>query len=168
MNKGDLRKNFGAIFPQKERLPSDFIDRVIPFLQGNVLSFIPLKNECDISSLNNFLWKEGRLLLPKIVKDQLEVCKVIELEPFKRSAWGTLTCHKGIPKTAVDVHTVIVPCLGVDLSFNRLGRGKGCYDRFLKSLDARIVRVCIVYKEQLSLALPTDPWDEKVDKIFVF
>jgi 5,10-methenyltetrahydrofolate synthetase len=168
MNKSGFRKKIRELIPHEPRLPEDFVERVSPFLIGNVLSYLPMEKECNIARLNKILWDEGRLFLPEIDGDQLRVIKVLDLEPFKESAWNTAICHKSIPKTANEIQTVLVPCLGVDLSFRRLGRGKGYYDRFLKQLDSKVGRISIVYKEQLCLSLPEDPWDEKVDTIIVF
>lgn len=135
---------------------------------GNVLSYLPLEKECNIAQLNKILLSQGRLFLPEIDGDQLQVVKVLDLEPLKESAWNTAICHSSIPKTVNEIQTVLVPCLGVDLSFRRLGRGKGYYDRFLKQLNPKVRRISIVYKEQVCLSLPEDAWDEKVDTIFVF
>ncbi|NDD98752.1 5-formyltetrahydrofolate cyclo-ligase [bacterium] len=168
MNKGEFRKKIRELFPHDPRLTEDFVERVSPFLMGNVLSYLPLEKECNIAQLNKILLSQGRLFLPEIDGDQLQVVKVLDLEPLKESAWNTAICHSSIPKTVNEIQTVLVPCLGVDLSFRRLGRGKGYYDRFLKQLNPKVRRISIVYKEQVCLSLPEDAWDEKVDTIFVF
>ena len=59
---------------------------------------------------------------------------------------------------------ILVPGLGFDNKFNRLGRGGGWYDKFLKSVKAgRIIGLC--FKEQVVDALPTAEFDIKVDQL---
>lgn len=55
----------------------------------------------------------------------------------------------------------IVPALSVDWDFNRIGYGKGYYDRFLRSF--RGVSLCPCYRELISEKLPCEDTDVKVD-----
>jgi 5-formyltetrahydrofolate cyclo-ligase len=38
----------------------------------------------------------------------------------------------------------------------------------MAKMDEQIARLSVIHKEQLVEALPTDPWDQKLDKVFVF
>jgi len=64
---------------------------------------------------------------------------------------------------------VIVPGLAFDRQKNRLGRGKGYYDRFLHGLKKDLARACtlvgICFSEQLYPALPFDQGDVPVDMV---
>jgi 5-formyltetrahydrofolate cyclo-ligase len=62
---------------------------------------------------------------------------------------------------AADV--VVVPALAVDRHGNRLGRGRGYYDRALVSVVAPIVAV--VYDEELLDDVPIDAHDHPVDAV---
>lgn len=57
----------------------------------------------------------------------------------------------------------ITPAIACDKSFNRLGFGKGCYDRFLAASD--VISVCLCYEELLLSELPAEIFDVKVDII---
>lgn len=70
------------------------------------------------------------------------------------------TCKKYIPK---ENDLVIVPCLSADRKGNRIGYGKGYYDRFLKDFNG--VSVCPCYDEMMTDTLPTDEYDIKIDII---
>lgn len=50
-----------------------------------------------------------------------------------------------------------------NVSYLRLGRGKGYYDRFLPQLSCPTVGLC--YPFRLLEALPTDPWDRPLDEL---
>lgn len=58
---------------------------------------------------------------------------------------------------------IIVPAVAYDRSGNRLGRGKGFYDRLLSSTKATTVGVA--YDFQLYDELPTEPHDIPVDMV---
>lgn len=62
---------------------------------------------------------------------------------------------------AVDLF--VVPALAFDREKNRLGFGKGCYDRLLA--DARGIKIGIGYDFQLVDTLPCDAHDIKMDCI---
>ncbi|MBR5203493.1 MAG: 5-formyltetrahydrofolate cyclo-ligase [Clostridia bacterium] len=70
------------------------------------------------------------------------------------------TCKKFIPK---DNDIIIVPALSVDENGNRIGYGKGYYDKFLKDFNG--VSICPCYEELMADTLPTDENDIKVNII---
>ena len=56
--------------------------------------------------------------------------------------------------------------LAFDEEGKRLGRGKGCYDRFLKKLPAKVCKIGLAFKFQLCDCLPFDSLrDVKVDLV---
>lgn len=66
--------------------------------------------------------------------------------------------EEGIPK-ANDL--IIVPGLAFDRTMNRLGRGKGYYDKYLTATKAVKMGVCFDF--QLLDSIPTDTHDVKMD-----
>lgn len=61
------------------------------------------------------------------------------------------------------VNLIIVPGVAFDRKMNRLGRGKGYYDKFLPQIKAPKVGICFDF--QLLDAIPTDDQDIKMDYI---
>lgn len=59
---------------------------------------------------------------------------------------------------------VLVPGVAFGRSGERLGRGAGWYDRALRELPEKTVRVGVTFDSQIAPegALPVDPWDERV------
>jgi 5,10-methenyltetrahydrofolate synthetase len=53
---------------------------------------------------------------------------------------------------------ILAPCLAVDLSGIRLGRGKGFYDSFFKIYPSA-TKIVVCYDFQIFKKLPKDPWD---------
>jgi 5-formyltetrahydrofolate cyclo-ligase len=70
--------------------------------------------------------------------------------------------------TGLDVDTdvlqlIIVPGVAFDKAGNRLGRGKGYYDRYLACEGFRAYTIGVCYACQLCDALPCGEYDRKVD-----
>jgi 5-formyltetrahydrofolate cyclo-ligase len=62
-----------------------------------------------------------------------------------------------------DAQVVLVPALAVDRDGNRLGRGRGYYDRALAPVTAPVVAV--VFDAELLAAVPVEPHDRRVDAV---
>jgi 5-formyltetrahydrofolate cyclo-ligase len=60
---------------------------------------------------------------------------------------------------------VFVPGVAFDRNGNRLGRGKGWYDRLLAGLDARVPRIALAYEFQLLEEVPVERGDLPVHTI---
>lgn len=90
----------------------------------------------------------------------LEHSKLNSFEELKQNKWGVLE-----PETLTafdsEIDLIIVPLLAADRSFNRLGYGKGFYDRFLHSSKA--IKVGLLFDEFLFDEIPVEDFDEKLD-----
>ncbi len=61
------------------------------------------------------------------------------------------------------VHGFLVPASGFDRSGNRLGKGKGFYDRLLA--DAKGIKIGVTVTALVVDKMPTQSWDVKMDLI---
>ena len=59
---------------------------------------------------------------------------------------------------------IIVPGVAFDPTGNRMGRGRGFYDRLLKSTP-NAIKVGVAYDFQMLDTLPVEPHDVKMDLI---
>ena len=64
-----------------------------------------------------------------------------------------------------NVDVVFVPAAAVDRDGNRLGWGKGFYDRFLATLDPATFVVAIVFEADIVADIPVEQHDISVDAI---
>jgi len=71
---------------------------------------------------------------------------------------------KGDAELLTEVDLMVIPALAVDLRGNRLGRGKGYYDRALGSITAKSV-VALVHDNELVDSVPTETHDAQVTAI---
>jgi membrane protease subunit (stomatin/prohibitin family) len=56
----------------------------------------------------------------------------------------------------------------LDLAGNRLGQGKGFYDRVLQqpeTLHKKVKRIAVVFDEEIKVSLAAEPHDQKVDAV---
>ncbi|XP_004700087.1 5-formyltetrahydrofolate cyclo-ligase isoform X2 [Echinops telfairi] len=64
---------------------------------------------------------------------------------------------------------IFMPGLGFDKRGNRLGRGKGYYDTYLKRClqqqEVKPYTMALAFKEQMCLQVPVDDNDMKVDEV---
>jgi 5-formyltetrahydrofolate cyclo-ligase len=68
------------------------------------------------------------------------------------------------PVALADVDIVLAPSLAVDLHGNRLGRGKGYFDRALRDVEPRRV-IAVVYDDELLPDVPVEAHDRPVGAV---
>ncbi len=78
----------------------------------------------------------------------------------------------GVPEPAVkkcmrlkDIELVIVPGLAFDKDGNRLGRGKGCYDRFLRRISPDVPAIGLAFDFQVLPVIPATMRDMRVKEV---
>lgn len=84
---------------------------------------------------------------------------------LKKGLYGILEPQRKwcIPKEAIDL--VVVPAVAFDIQGNRLGRGKGYYDHFLKSIYKTTPCIGLAFDFQILPSLPATKRDVKIDKV---
>ena len=71
----------------------------------------------------------------------------------------------GVPFPISLIDLVIVPGLGFDEDGNRLGRGRGFFDRFLAHPEFQGVACGMALEEQMTPGIPVDALDRRVDML---
>ena len=85
-------------------------------------------------------------------------------ESLKTGVFGILEPSEdceAVPESEIDL--IIVPGVAFDRQLNRMGRGKGYYDRLLSTLQAPKIGICFDF--QLQDTVPTESFDKKMDMI---
>ena len=120
--------------------------------------------------LNETLLEKQNLFLPKIIDNELKLFKIKDLQrDLTKHRFGFLEPKDTLEQVPIQViETILVPALSFDHTFNRIGYGKGYYDRLLiKALHTKSIG--LIYREQLSnIPLPTDLWDQSVKLLYIF
>lgn len=102
------------------------------------------------------------VLLPVIDGDTLLLKRYTSADEMSPCEYGILE-PAGEAFTKGDIDMLIIPGLAFDRRGNRLGRGKGYYDKLLSETAAVKVGVCFDF--QLFDEIPTEPHDESMDAV---
>lgn len=107
-------------------------------------------------------YRKKQLLLPVVQGDDLELRLYTGSKAVKAGPFGILEpAEKSPVEHTIDL--MIVPGVAFDRQKNRLGRGKGYYDRLLTSVTAPKLGICFSF--QLFDRIPVEPFDQKMDLI---
>lgn len=106
-----------------------------------------------------------RLVVPLCHEDNIIPCIVTDLEQdISPGKWGIPEPRRDrictLPPVEIDL--VIVPGVAFDLQGNRLGYGKGYYDRFLPQLREGVLTVGLGFSCQIVEEMETDEYDYKI------
>lgn len=131
-----------------------------------VMVYLSLASEVDTSPIVLRSWQvRKRVLAPKVSWSQRRMLPV-EIrslsDDLAETTMGIREPVSGIPFPIPLIDLVIVPGLGFDEFGNRLGRGRGFYDRFLAHPEFQGVACGLAFEEQVVPSMPIGPLDRKV------
>lgn len=119
------------------------------------------KNEVQTDGIIKFLKSLSKTVChPLIFEDNMLSVKPLSSE-FMLDKYGVLTPKHYEIKNDVDV--AIIPLIACNTSKNRIGFGKGYYDKFLK--DKSILKIGLCYDFQVVENITPNPWDIPLDII---
>ena len=131
-----------------------------------VMVFLSMPREVDTAPIALHCWSNlKRVLAPKVSWEQRRMLptEIASLTTDVRDGvMGLREPIDGLPIPVADIDLVVVPGLGFDNNGNRLGRGRGFYDRFLCHRDFRGVACAIGLEDQVVDDVPADETDVRV------
>lgn len=98
-------------------------------------------------------------------KKTLAPCSLGKNSTLEFGPYNTLEPKKKTKFPSRKLDLVIVPALAFDKKNNRLGRGKGYYDRFLEKLSDRTKSIGLAFDFQILADLPVEKNDLPVDTV---
>lgn len=126
-----------------------------------ILAYYSLPDELQtIDFLDSTSNKE--LFIPRINGNTLDIT-YYNKNNLKMGAFNIWESNSRDTISVTELDMIIVPGVAFDRNKNRLGRGKGFYDRLLANTNAIKIGVC--YDFQLLNIIPTVPHDIKMDII---
>lgn len=137
----------------------------LPIFKGakTILLYHALKDEVQTAAFIN-KWREKKtILLPVVEGDFLKLKIYNDKDSLSIGAYGI---EEPSGKDFTDYNSIdlaIIPGMSFDKKGNRLGRGKGYYDRLLPNIDAYKIGLC--YQFQISEYIPTETHDKLMDAI---
>lgn len=136
---------------------------------SSVMLYMTIPGEVDTQPIAQKCFElDKTVVVPKPCPDTKHmkpvICTPSQLSDFNpklglRSPAGSAT----LPPENIDI--IIIPALAFDRKCNRLGRGGGFYDRFLKQKNLRALKIGVAFTEQILPSLPIDNYDTPVDLV---
>ena len=142
-------------------------------LAKTIFCYIPFKNEVDTTILINNALAMGKTVAAPLVTDRqlgnekmiAKIIKNIDMDT-RIGAFGIrepFTTLDTIDPSVIDL--AIIPGVMYDENMNRLGFGRGFYDRYLCNLKSDCTKLGICYDFQVVDTIPSEKWDIKMDLI---
>ncbi|MDR2738949.1 MAG: 5-formyltetrahydrofolate cyclo-ligase [Treponema sp.] len=147
---------------------------------STVLLFLSAPGEIETAPLLNLAFKQGKkVFLPKVEGEAARFFRITSAAgPWQTGAFGIrepLIAGPELPEEfpsrsewTENPVPMVVPGMAFDRQGNRIGHGKGYYDRFFAKLEGlRIpcVKVALCLEQQMIKRVPTESWDKKMDAI---
>lgn len=132
-----------------------------------MMIFLSLPTEIDTTPLVLRAWRDSkRVLVPRVSFKQRRIIP-IEIDSLSddllESPLGIREPAQGIPFPLENIDLVIVPGLGFDHVGNRIGRGRGFYDRFLAHEGWEGISCGFAFESQVVDQVPIADHDMQVD-----
>lgn len=139
-----------------------------------VLTYFPLPYEINLLSLISHYprleWHFPKTLKTEEGTEDLFFYPYTDDTEFKPGRFGVMEPVEYWPplKTFEDIQLIFLPGLAYDTFGNRIGHGKGFYDRFVQRIQPEFQGKLVGVSTESTVfeSLPTDPWDHKVQYLF--
>ena len=158
-----LRNRMDADYAKK--LSAIITDRVLSsgIIDGkmDILIYKSFRNEVHTNELIRRLYEMGKKLAFPVTNGENIVAAIPECDTFSSDRFGIEIPEKYTVMKNPDL--VFVPLIACDPAKNRLGFGKGYFDRYLSTVTAYKVGLC--YDFQVVEHINPEKWDIPLDLI---
>lgn len=138
------------------------------YLAENILAFVSFGSEIDTSEiLKDALQKGKKVYVPKVVGVDMEFYRIDHLDMLEKGYKGILEpsgkeerfCYE---EEVAKKTLMIMPGVAFDFERNRIGYGKGFYDRYLADKAAlQMKTIAVGYQCQMTEHIPSEGNDIK-------
>ena len=130
-----------------------------------IMAYCSLPDEVDTSTLiDKLLLMDKTVLLPVVAGDDILLRRYEGKDTLQSGAFNILEPTGDLYEDYELIDVAIIPGMAFDMNGNRLGRGKGYYDRFLPKIpQAKKIGVCFPF--QLVESVPCESFDIPVDRV---
>jgi 5-formyltetrahydrofolate cyclo-ligase len=137
-----------------------------PYLiHRSVAVYSPIQNEVETGDIRDHALVTGkRVFYPRCTAESvLELVEIGSATELGMGRFGILepTGDRRLSRQDQEELVVFVPGVVFDVRGNRLGRGKGWYDRLIEKLG-RATFVALAYDFQIVDEVPAEEWDRRV------
>ena len=156
--------------PQLQAMSAEAVARLMALPQmaaaKTVMLYYSLPDEVSTRELADRLVERGKVVVLPVVTGpaEMELRRYRSADDLSMGAFGIME-PTGEPFTSLaEIDLAVVPGMAFDTRGNRLGRGKGYYDRFLSQLP-QATKVGLCFPFQKFPGVPTDENDVRMDLV---
>jgi 5-formyltetrahydrofolate cyclo-ligase len=167
MNKSDLRAQVkNIVLTDKNKKGAKIVNAILnlpQFLHAKSVGlFMALGNEPCLKQVLDHCFLQNKQVFLPVTTSEIKLSVVTKDTLFEKKKFGVFEpCP---PKFINELPEIIfVPMVAYDKNLNRLGHGKGYYDKFLANKQMLKIGVC--FSDFQFDAVPTDVYDVKMDII---
>ena len=160
MNKTDLRKKYKQL---RSQLSVDQIDEMSIAIANQILKldiwtntyfhvFLPIEIQNEVNTeyiLHVLQGKDKEIVISKSNFETLEMAHFLLTDntKIKTNKYDIPEPTNGLEVAVVNIDVVFVPLLALDKNGNRVGYGKGFYDKFLTKCKPTTIKIGLSFYE---------------------
>lgn len=136
------------------------------YLSENLLGFVPYGSEIDVREiLQDALKREKKIYLPKVMGEEMEFFRVTSFDELQIGYKGILepvgnTERFVYDRDLAEKTLMLMPGAAFDGNRNRIGYGKGYYDKYLReNPDLQLKTIGVGFACQMVDQIPSQEWD---------
>lgn len=174
MEKQEIRKQVRQLkkevpLEEKKRRSAPVMDKVAQLPQfrsaRTVLLYWSMDDEVYTHEFVRQWYDKKRILLPCVDGDNLLLRQYTGPDSMQPGPQFGIPEPVGRLFTELDkIDMIVVPGVAFDRNRNRMGRGRGFYDRLLKSTP-NATKVGVAFSFQLFDSIPVEPFDVPMDQV---
>ena len=135
-----------------------------------IMAYVDMPKEVKTDIIINTLLNMGKdVAVPVCVPASYELIasKILSLDELKSGHYGILEPKKEYlrPMAPDTFDVILVPGSAFDVYGNRIGHGKGYYDRFLSKVPQETLKIGLAFDYQILPRLPVEHYDIPVNCI---
>ncbi|MGC4128070.1 MAG: 5-formyltetrahydrofolate cyclo-ligase [Bergeyella sp.] len=154
MKKSELRKKYlekrntlssDEIAVLSQKIFQNFVATFLPESGQNIHIFLSIEKFKEIDTqifVNYFFKKNINVFVPRMSGGKLESVQITPETVYKENKWGIFEPEDSASDN-IFFDFVITPLLYCDSEGNRVGYGKGFYDRFFAEINAKALKIGI-------------------------
>lgn len=165
----DIKRRLDAMTAENRHERSVAVCRRVQGLEqfqhaSTVMMYMPLPSEVDILPLAISCFQAGRTVCVPDVNWERKEIRPVEItsiadDVMELDEHGIRIPREGGIILPTQIDLVLIPGIAFDTQGNRLGRGAGFYDRFLRRLSRDAATVAAAFDEQVVDDVPIGPHD---------
>jgi 5-formyltetrahydrofolate cyclo-ligase len=159
------------IMEKSEKIKAKFFSLKEVWKAKKIMAYVSFKSEVRTREIILELLKRKKRVIVPLIDFKKKEIYLSELKDFQKelipNKLGIFQPARKFfrPFKAKELDLVVVPGIAFDEKGNRIGFGKGYYDKFLSKLPKRVKVIGLAFEEQIGKKILTEKHDVRMHKI---